>query len=78
MSFSDRIITLRRERNLTQQAFTDLTTIHVQQIQRYEANTSQEEKFVARTALECPVLKHAVRQGANTSPRTNTVAETVK
>ena len=41
MSFSDRMIALRRERNLTQQAFADLTTIHVQQIKRYEANTSQ-------------------------------------
>jgi transcriptional regulator with XRE-family HTH domain len=51
MSFSDPIITLRRERNLTQQAFADLTTIHVQQIKRYEVNTSQEEKFVARAAL---------------------------
>jgi transcriptional regulator with XRE-family HTH domain len=41
MSFSDRMIALRRERNLTQQAFADLTLIHVQQIKRYEANTSQ-------------------------------------
>jgi transcriptional regulator with XRE-family HTH domain len=31
----------RRKCNLYQQAFDDLTSIHVQQIKRYEANTSQ-------------------------------------
>ena len=41
MSFSDRIIALRRERGMTQQGFADATGIHVQQIKRYEAGTSQ-------------------------------------
>ena len=41
MSFSARIIALRRERGMTQQGFADATGIHVQQIKRYEANTSQ-------------------------------------
>ena len=41
MSFGGRLIGLRRERNLTQQAFADATGIHVQQIKRYEAGTSQ-------------------------------------
>lgn len=41
MSFSDRIIALRRERGMTQQGFADATGIHVQQIKRYEADTSQ-------------------------------------
>jgi transcriptional regulator with XRE-family HTH domain len=41
MSFALRLITLRRERGLTQQGFADATGIHVQQIKRYEAGTSQ-------------------------------------
>lgn len=41
MSFSARIILLRRERNLTQQGLADAADIHVQQIKRYEAGTSQ-------------------------------------
>jgi transcriptional regulator with XRE-family HTH domain len=68
MSFSNRIITLRRERKLTQQAFADLTTIHVQQIQRYEANTSQEDTFVARAALESPTLSTPFSKGQTPPP----------
>ena len=41
MSFSVRLLALRRERNLTQQGLADATEIHVQQIKRYEAGTSQ-------------------------------------
>ncbi len=41
MSFSQRLITLRRERQLTQQGLADATGIHVQQIKRYEAGSSQ-------------------------------------
>jgi len=41
MSFAARLIGLRREHNLTQQALADATDIHVQQIKRYEAGTSQ-------------------------------------
>jgi len=41
MSFSQRLIALRREHGLTQQGFSDATGIHVQQIKRYEAGTSQ-------------------------------------
>lgn len=41
MSFSQRLIGLRRERQLTQQGLADATGIHVQQIKRYEAGTSQ-------------------------------------
>lgn len=41
VSFAQRLIALRRERGLTQQGFADATGIHVQQIKRYEAGTSQ-------------------------------------
>ena len=41
MSFSQRLLALRRERGLTQQGLADATGIHVQQIKRYEAGTSQ-------------------------------------
>jgi transcriptional regulator with XRE-family HTH domain len=41
MSFSHRVIALRRERALTQQGLADATGIHVQQIKRYEAGTAQ-------------------------------------
>ena len=41
MSFSAKVIALRRARGLTQQALADLTAIHIQQIKRYEAGTSE-------------------------------------
>lgn len=41
MSFSQRLLALRRERQLTQQGLADATGIHVQQIKRYEAASSQ-------------------------------------
>ncbi|MBS9430943.1 helix-turn-helix domain-containing protein [Photorhabdus akhurstii] len=41
MSFSQRVIELRKKRNLTQQGLSDATGIHVQQIKRYEAGSSQ-------------------------------------
>lgn len=41
VSFAQRLISLRREQGLTQQGFADATGIHVQQIKRYEAGTSQ-------------------------------------
>jgi transcriptional regulator with XRE-family HTH domain len=41
MSFSARLIALRRDKGLTQQALADATNIHVQQIKRYEAGTSE-------------------------------------
>ncbi|WP_338091487.1 helix-turn-helix transcriptional regulator [Sodalis ligni] len=40
MSFSQRIVTLRKQRGLTQQGLSDATGIHVQQIKRYEAGSS--------------------------------------
>jgi transcriptional regulator with XRE-family HTH domain len=41
MSFSARVIALRKQRNLTQQSLADLSGIHVQQIKRYEAGHAQ-------------------------------------
>ena len=41
MDFSVRLIQLRRERNLTQQALAFAAGIHVNQIRRYEAGTAQ-------------------------------------
>ncbi|VXD08721.1 conserved hypothetical protein [Enterobacterales bacterium 8AC] len=40
MSFSQRIVALRKQRGLTQQGLSDATGIHVQQIKRYEAGSS--------------------------------------
>jgi len=53
MSFGGRLIGLRRERNLTQQAFADATGIHVQQIKRYEAGTSQPSAEALRKIARC-------------------------
>jgi len=53
MSFSQRMIALRRERGLTQQAFADATGIHVQQIKRYEANTSQPSADALKKIAKC-------------------------
>lgn len=53
MSFSARIIALRRERGMTQQGFADATGIHVQQIKRYEANTSQPSAEALKKIAVC-------------------------
>ena len=41
MEFVKRLITLRKERGLTQQALADGIKLHVNQIKRYEAGTAQ-------------------------------------
>lgn len=41
MGFSAKVIALRKARGLTQQGLADLTGIHIQQIKRYEAGTSE-------------------------------------
>lgn len=41
MEFVERLITLRKERGLTQQALADAIDLHVNQIKRYEAGTAQ-------------------------------------
>jgi transcriptional regulator with XRE-family HTH domain len=41
MSFLARLIALRKQRGLTQQGLADAAGIHVQQIKRYEAGSSQ-------------------------------------
>jgi len=53
MSFAHRLIGLRRERNLTQQAFADATGIHVQQIKRYEAGSSQPGAEALKKIARC-------------------------
>lgn len=53
MSFAQRMITLRRERSLTQQGFADATGIHVQQIKRYEAGTSQPSADALKKIAKC-------------------------
>lgn len=41
MAFSERLVQLRKQRGLTQQALADLAEVHLTQIQRYEAGTAQ-------------------------------------
>ena len=41
MEFVQRLITLRKERGLTQQALANAIDLHVNQIKRYEAGTAQ-------------------------------------
>jgi transcriptional regulator with XRE-family HTH domain len=41
MEFVKRLIALRKQRGLTQQALADVIEIHVNQIKRYEAGTAQ-------------------------------------
>ena len=53
MSFGLRMIALRRERGLTQQGFADATGIHVQQIKRYEAGTSQPSADALKKIAKC-------------------------
>lgn len=41
MEFVKRLVTLRKERGLTQQALANAIDLHVNQIKRYEADTAQ-------------------------------------
>jgi len=41
MNFSGRVIALRKQRGFTQQGLADASSIHVQQIKRYEAGHAQ-------------------------------------
>ena len=41
MAFSQRLGQLRKERGLTQQGLADLASVHLTQVQRYEAGTAQ-------------------------------------
>lgn len=41
MEFSQRLIALRKEKNMTQQALANAIGVHVTQLRRYEAGTSQ-------------------------------------
>ena len=50
---AQRTIALRRERGLTQQSFADATDIHVQQIKRYEAGTSQPSAEALKKIAKC-------------------------
>lgn len=46
--FHERLVALRKERNLTQQALADRIGSHVQQLKRYEAGSSQPTLEVIR------------------------------
>lgn len=48
MDFAQRLVALRKERGLTQQALADRVGIHVSNIRRYEAGTSQPTLDVLR------------------------------
>ena len=48
MEFPERVVTLRKNRGLTQQALADKVGIHVLQIRRYEGGTSQPTLDVVR------------------------------
>lgn len=48
MGFSDRLAVLRRERKISQQSLADSVGVHVTQLRRYEAGTSQPTAEVLR------------------------------
>jgi len=48
MDFAHRLVTLRKERGLTQQALADAVGIHVSNVRRYEAGNSQPNLDVVR------------------------------
>ena len=48
MDFPDRLTALRKDRNLTQQALAESVGVHVTQLRRYEAGTSQPTLDVLR------------------------------
>lgn len=61
MSFSARVIALRKQRGLTQQGLADSSGIHVQQIKRYEAGSAQPTaEALKRLALSLHVTSDAL------------------
>lgn len=48
MDFAHRLVAVRKQRGMTQQALSDLVGVHVTQIRRYEAGTSQPTLDVLR------------------------------
>jgi transcriptional regulator with XRE-family HTH domain len=48
MDFAQRLVALRKQRSLTQQALADRVGIHVSNVRRYEAGTSQPTLDVLR------------------------------
>jgi transcriptional regulator with XRE-family HTH domain len=48
MNFPERLAALRKEKNLTQQALADAVGVHVSQLKRYEAGSSQPTLEVLR------------------------------
>ena len=48
MQFPERIVALRKEKNLTQQALADKVSVHLTQIQRYESGAVQPTLDVIR------------------------------
>lgn len=61
MSFSARVIALRKQRGLTQQGLSDVSGIHVQQIKRYEAGNAQPTaEALKRLALALHVTSDAL------------------
>jgi transcriptional regulator with XRE-family HTH domain len=48
MDFAHRLVAVRKQRGMTQQALADLVGIHVTKIRRYEAGTSQPTLDVLR------------------------------
>lgn len=48
MDFPERLATLRKQRNLTLQGLADLASVHITQIQRYEAGQTQPALDVVR------------------------------
>ena len=56
MGFPERLATLRKERKLSQQALADAIGIHVTQLRRYEAGTSQPTLDVLRQTARALVV----------------------
>lgn len=68
MTFANRLATTRKYRGLTQQALASTIGVHVTQLRRYEAGTSQPTLDVLRA------LARALPAPSTTSPSTTTNA----
>lgn len=65
--FSDRLVTLRKAKGLTQQALAELAGVHTMQIHRYEAGTSQPTlDVIRRLAVALSVSADALVFGEGT------------
>ena len=72
MNFAERLLKLRKSKDLTQQALADQAGLHVVQVRRYETQASQPSLEAIRKTSRCAQCERGcavVRRGRTRSQR---------